>query len=45
MLPFAVPVLPVETYIKYAAAMGVAPSTAESQQLAELPQFYADMFG
>jgi hypothetical protein len=45
ILPLAVPVLPVETYIKYAAAIGIAPSTAESQELSELPQFYADMFG
>jgi len=45
VLPFAVPVLPVETFIRYAAALGVAPSTSESQELSELPQFYADMFG
>jgi hypothetical protein len=45
ILPLAVPVLPVETYIKYAAALGFEPSTAERQQLSELPQFYADMFG
>lgn len=41
--PFAMPVLPVETYIRYARAWGVAPSTPEKQQLAELPQFFADM--
>jgi hypothetical protein len=45
ILPFAVPVLPVETFIKYSAAVGVKPSTAESKRLSELPQFYADMFG
>jgi len=45
ILPFAVPVLPVETFIKYQTALGVQPSTAESQRLAELPQYYADMFG
>jgi hypothetical protein len=45
ILPFAVPVLPVESFIKYAAAAGVKPSTAESKNLSELPQFYADMFG
>lgn len=43
--PFATPVLPVETYIRYAEVMGVAPSTAEHQRLDRLPQFYADMFG
>jgi hypothetical protein len=45
MLPFAVPVLPVETFIEYSAAAGVEPSTAEGAELSELPQFYADMFG
>jgi hypothetical protein len=45
LLPFAVPVLPVETFIKYSAALGVEPDSAESNELAELPQFYADMFG
>jgi hypothetical protein len=45
LLPFAVPVLPVETYIKYSAALGAKPSTAEDHGVSELPQFYADMFG
>ena len=43
--PFALPVLPVETYIRYAKAIGVEPSTAERKELAELPQHYADMHG
>ena len=37
--------LPVETYIRYADLMGVSPSTPEKLQLAELPQFFADMQG
>ena len=45
ILPFAVPVLPVETFIKYSAAIGMKPSTPEGLELSELPQFYADMFG
>lgn len=45
ILPFAVPVLPVETFIKYSAALGVKPSTPEGHRLSELPQYYADMFG
>jgi len=45
ILPFAVPVLPVETFIKYSAAVGVGPSTSEGLELAALPQFFADMFG
>ncbi len=43
--PLALPVLPVEAYIKYAAKMGFAPTSSESKELSELPQFYADMFG
>jgi len=45
ILPFAVPILPVETFIKYSAAIGVGPPTSEGLELSELPQFYADMFG
>ncbi|MEX2115371.1 MAG: glycosyltransferase family 39 protein [Bacteroidota bacterium] len=43
--PLAAPVLPVESYIAYANMLGIKPSTAENKELAELPQFYADMFG
>jgi hypothetical protein len=43
--PFALPVLPVDTFIDYAKRMGIGPSTAERKELAELPQFYADMHG
>jgi len=43
--PLAAPVLPVESYIAYAEMLGIRPSTAENKELAELPQFYADMFG
>jgi hypothetical protein len=35
----------VDSYIRYAEAAGVAPSTAERKELAQLPQFYADMHG
>ncbi len=45
LVPVVLPVLPVETYVRYASALGVQPSTAEGKELAELPQFYADMFG
>ena len=45
ILPFAVPILPVETFIKYSAALGVKPATAENLRLSVLPQFFADMFG
>jgi hypothetical protein len=43
--PLAAPVLPVKSYIKYAEFFGIKPSTSENKQLAQLPQFFADMFG
>jgi hypothetical protein len=45
ILPMAVPVLPVGTYVRYASSLGIRPSTAEGMDLGQLPQFYADMFG
>jgi hypothetical protein len=45
LAPIVLPILPVTTYIRYAKVLGIKPFTAESKQLAELPQFYADMFG
>jgi hypothetical protein len=45
IMPLAVSVLPVETFIKYQAAIGMEPTTAEDMELSELPQFYADMYG
>jgi hypothetical protein len=45
LAPFALPMLPVETYIRYAASLGVTPSTTEKKELGRLPQHYADMFG
>ncbi|HEY9045398.1 MAG TPA: glycosyltransferase family 39 protein [Ohtaekwangia sp.] len=45
LLPMILPVLPVEQYIVYAKKIGMEPSSSENKELAELPQFYADMFG
>ncbi len=45
LIPLALPILPVETFINYSRTLGMAPSTSEAQQLGSLPQFYADMFG
>lgn len=45
LAPLAMPLLPVDTYIAYSRALGVAPSTSERKELADLPQFYADMHG
>jgi hypothetical protein len=43
--PFVIPVLPVETFIKYQSFLGIAPTPEERSELGELPQHYADMFG
>jgi dolichyl-phosphate-mannose-protein mannosyltransferase len=45
LAPLAKPLLPVDTYVRYAAALGVKPSTGERQRLGRLPQFFADMHG
>jgi hypothetical protein len=44
-LPFAVPVLPVDDFIRYQAALGHRPKAEERSRLEDLPQYYADMFG
>jgi hypothetical protein len=43
--PLAKPLLPVETDVAYASALGVAPGTDERHELSRLPQFFADMHG
>ena len=45
LAPFAMPILPVEAYVRYASAVGVRPSTPENQKMGELGQFFADMHG
>ncbi|MEO6214371.1 MAG: glycosyltransferase family 39 protein, partial [Vicinamibacterales bacterium] len=44
-LPLAVPLLPTDRYVTYAAALGIAPSTEEHKDLGRLPQFFADREG
>ncbi len=43
--PFAVPVLPVETFIAYASKAGGGGASGENRETADLPQFFADRFG
>ncbi len=43
--PNAIPVLPVDTFIRYEHALGVQVPKTETFALADLPQLYADMFG
>jgi hypothetical protein len=40
--PLAVPILPVESSVRYSAALGQTPDTEEKQELGRLPQFFAD---
>lgn len=41
--PLARPILPVERYLAYAAALGEEPGSDERHELGRLPQFFADM--
>jgi dolichyl-phosphate-mannose-protein mannosyltransferase len=45
ILPMALPVLPVEQFVRYQAALKLSPRTEERQAMGALPQDYADMFG
>jgi hypothetical protein len=45
LLPLALPVLPVDSFVRYQAALGRKPSTEERHAMGVLPQHYADMFG
>jgi hypothetical protein len=44
-LPMAIPILPVNKFISYSSFLGISHQNSEHKQLADLPQFYADMFG
>lgn len=43
--PLAKPFLPIETYLRYAAALGETPGSDENHEIGRLPQFFADMHG
>ncbi|HEX8500226.1 MAG TPA: glycosyltransferase family 39 protein [Pyrinomonadaceae bacterium] len=43
--PLALPVLPVETLVRYQRALGLEAPRTEKLRLADLPQHYADMHG
>ena len=45
-VPLALPILPVDTLIRYQSAIGVKPaSSGEHRKVSVLSQYYADMFG
>ncbi len=43
--PLTLPILPVETFIRYQAALGETPSSSENHRMGRLPQHFADMHG
>lgn len=43
--PIAIPILPIDAYLRYSRALGVAPKTEERNELGRLPQFFADRQG
>lgn len=43
--PLALPILPVQTFIKYADRLGISPPKSENHEIGRLPQHFADMFG
>jgi len=43
--PYALPMLPIETFLKYQDFMGLKAPREEKVKLGKLPQQYADMFG
>jgi hypothetical protein len=45
LLPFSVPVLSPENYLRYQQALGIQPPAIENQRNGPLPQWYADEFG
>jgi hypothetical protein len=45
IVPMGLPLLPVETFIRYTAGLGLIPANQERQELGALPQHFADMHG
>lgn len=45
LAPFAIPLLPVKTYIRYSKALNFEQPAIENRKLGPLPQIYADQFG
>lgn len=43
--PFAIPMLPVDSFIAYEQALGMRPPAEERRDRGDLPQFLADRFG
>jgi 4-amino-4-deoxy-L-arabinose transferase-like glycosyltransferase len=45
LVPYTLPILPLDSFIAYSRALPLRPPSVEGQRLGPLPQHYADMFG
>ncbi len=45
LAPLPLPILPLDTFIRYEQTIGIKPSSGERLKTTALPQYYADMFG
>lgn len=45
LAPLTLPILPVDTFVRYQNTLGLTLSSGEHRTLGALPQYYADMFG
>jgi len=45
LAPLALPILPVDSFIRYSRALGIRPSNVEHSEEGDLPSFFANMFG
>jgi hypothetical protein len=45
LMPMAIDILPVHTYITYAQSIGFSAPSTEGHEMSELPQHFADRFG
>lgn len=45
LAPLVLPVLPVDQFVRYQAALGIRPNSGERHRMGDLPQHFADMHG
>jgi len=45
LAPMALPILPVQQFLRYSSAIGFTPSAGETHKMGALPQHFADMHG
>jgi hypothetical protein len=45
LVPLALPILPVDVFIRYERAIGIVPNAGERHSAGEIPDYFGDMFG